>query len=303
MNAETHAQFLAPNARLRDVGAPHLDLARGLDALRRIDVPLALACVVVAAILACAALPGWIAPFTTTDMDHDAILQAPGAIHMLGTDHLGRDVLSLLIYGARQSVQVALGAVLFGTLVGGFVGLVAGYVGKTLDMVLMRIIDIWMAIPSVLLVIMIATALSASLWNISLTIGFVATPRIARVMRAQVIAIKQQPYIEASRSIGATHKHILLRHILPHTLSQMLVMMTMGIATAMLMGAMLSFIGLGVIDDTPDWGYLLSQGRSYLTVAWWFGTFPGLAITAIVISVNLIGEALRHRLDPRARAR
>jgi peptide/nickel transport system permease protein len=211
--------------------------------------------------------------------------------------------LSLLIYGARQSLFIGLTATAIGTLLGGLLGLIAGYAGRTVDMALMRLLDIWMSVPDVLLVIILATALTPSTTNMILTIGIVLVPRYARVMRSQVIAIKGQPYVEASRAIGASHAHLLIRHILPQTLSPMLVMVTLGIAGAVLMVAMLSFIGLGVIDDIPDWGYLLSQGRSYLTVAWWFGTFPGLAITALVISVNLLGEALRHRLDPRSQAR
>src|ERR1700712_4717441 len=133
MNAETHAQFLVRGSSLQKVVGLRFDRGRLWDLLRRVDLPLAFACGIVGVILACAALPGWIAPFTTTDMDHDAILQAPSAIHNLGTDHLGRDVLSLLIYGARQSIEVAGGAVLFGTLVGGALGLIAGYLGKTVD--------------------------------------------------------------------------------------------------------------------------------------------------------------------------
>ncbi|OWJ69177.1 ABC transporter permease [Inquilinus limosus] len=263
---------------------------------------IALPALVVAAIVACALAPAWIAPFDPTDMDAEAILQAPGPVHWLGTDHFGRDVLSLVIHGARQSLLMGACAVGLGGLIGGIIGLVSGYAGRVVDMVLMRFVDIWMAVPDILLAIVIAAALGASLGNTILAVGLVTVPRYARVMRAQVIAVRGRPFIEASRSIGSSHGLILLRHILPHTLSSMLVMATLGIANAILIGASLSFIGLGVIDDRPDWGFLLSQGRSYLTVAWWFATFPGLAITALVISVNLLGDALRNRFDPRLRA-
>jgi peptide/nickel transport system permease protein len=170
-------------------------------------------------------------------------------------------------------------------------------------MALMRLIDIWLSVPDILLAIIIAAALGASLTNTILAVGVVSVPRYARVMRAQVIALKARPFIDASRAIGGSHVKILVGHILPHTLSPMLVMVTLGVGNAVLMGASLSFIGLGVIDDRPDWGFLLGQGRGYLTVAWWFSTFAGVAITALVLSVNILGDALRRRFDPWSRAR
>ncbi len=290
------------NVGVADIGAGPIR-GRLLDRIARIDSAATLSAVVVAVVLACAIAPDAIAPFATTDMDHHALLQAPGGAHWLGTDHLGRDILSLLIHGARHSVEIALGAVLLSTLSGGLLGIISGFVGGPFDLVLMRLLDIWLSIPHLLLVIIIATALSPSLSHIVVAIGIVLTPRVARVLRSRVIALKHQPYIEACHAMGASPVRILLRHILPHVLSAALVMMTLGIANAVLLGAMLSFIGIGVIDDTPDWAFLLSQGRNYLTVAWWFGTFPGLAITALVVSVNLLGETLRHRLDPRAQLR
>ncbi len=253
---------------------------------------------VVLAVVACALVPDWIAPFDPTDTDSEAILQAPGGWHWLGTDHFGRDVLTLVIYGARESLLMGVCAVVVGLLVGGTAGLVAGYAGGLADLLVMRLIDIWMSVPEILLAIVIATALGASLTSTVLAIGMVSTPRYARVMRGQVIAIKSRPFIEASRAIGTSHAAILLRHVLPHTLSPMLVMAALGVAGAILAGASLGFIGLGVVDDRPDWSFLLSQGRNYLTVAWWFATFPALAITALVVSVNLLGDALRDRLDP-----
>jgi peptide/nickel transport system permease protein len=252
--------------------------------------------------LACGLFPEWIAPFDPTDMT-DAILAPPGREHWFGTDHFGRDVLSLVIHGARQSLLMGACAVFVGGLAGGLIGLVSGYAGRAVDLVLMRLLDIWMAVPDILLAIIIAAALGPSLTNTIIAVGLVTVPRYARVMRAQVLAIRSRPFIEASRSIGSSHALIVLRHILPHTVSQMLVMATLGIGSAILIGASLSFIGLGVIDDRPDWGFLLSQGRSYLTVAWWFATFPGLAITALVISANLLDDALRNRLDPHQRGR
>jgi len=268
---------------------------------RRPPWALVLPALVVAAMLACAIVPDWIAPFDPTDMDGDAILQSPGAAHWLGTDHFGRDIFSLLVYGARESLLMGGCAVAVGGLVGGLIGMVAGYVGRAVDMAAMRLIDIWLSVPDILLAIIIATALGSSLRNTILAVGLVNVPRFARMMRAQVIALKAKPFVAASRAIGSTQRVVLFGHILPHCLSPMLVMATLGLGNAILIGASLSFIGLGVIDDRPDWGFLLTQGRSYLTAAWWFATFPGLAITALVISVNLLGDALRRRIDPRLR--
>lgn len=250
--------------------------------------------------LVCGLFPEWIAPFEPTDMT-DAILAPPDRTHWFGTDHFGRDVLSLVIHGARQSLLMGACAVFVGGLAGGLIGLVSGYGGRRIDLVLMRLLDVWMAVPDILLAIIIAAALGPSLTNTIIAVGLVTVPRYARVMRAQVLAIRSRPFIEASRSIGSPHALIVLRHILPHTASQMLVMATLGVGSSILIGSSLSFIGLGVIDDRPDWGFLLSQGRSYLTVAWWFATFPGLAITALVISANLLGDGLQNRLDPHRR--
>ncbi len=269
----------------------------------RIGLPTALALVVVLLVLACALAPDRIAPYAATDLDHAALLQAPGRAHWLGTDHLGRDVFSLIVHGARHSIAVAVGAVVLGTIGGCLVGLVAGYAGGWIDMVAMRLLDVWLSVPPLLLMMIIAIALSPSLGHVILAIGLVSIPARARIMRAQVIAIARQPHVAAARAMGASPLRIVLHHILPHTLSQVLVMAALGVAGAILMAAMLSFIGIGVIDDRPDWGFVLNQGSSYLTVAWWFATFPGIAITVLVIAVNVLGEDLRRRFDPRAQRR
>ncbi len=258
--------------------------------------------VMIAALVFIALFAPWLAPFDPTDMDSDAILQAPAWPHVLGTDHFGRDILSLLIHGARQSLLMGGCAVAVGGLVGGLIGLVAGFLGRAVDMALMRLLDIWMSVPDMLLAIIIAAGLGASFIHTILAVGCVTVPRYARVMRAQVIAVRHSTFIDASRCIGTSRTRILFQHVLPHTIPSMLVMATLGVGNAILIGASLSFIGLGVIEDRPDWGFLLSQGRAYLTVAWWFATFPGLAITALVIAVNVLGDALRDWLDPHARA-
>jgi peptide/nickel transport system permease protein len=176
-------------------------------------------------------------------------------------------------------------------------------VGGWVDSLLMRAIDVWMAIPSVLLAISLSAALGPSLVTTIIAVSLVAVPRYARVLRGQALSVRHRPFVQAARAAGASHFAILRGHVLPHCAAPIFVLATLGIANSILLGASLSFLGLGVNDDCPDWGYLLTQGRGYLTVAWWTVTYPGLAITALVISVNLFGDALRRQLDPRSAPR
>jgi peptide/nickel transport system permease protein len=277
------------------------DARRTVDRVRGWRADVVVPVVVVGLIVLAALVPAVIAPFGPTDLDRAAILSHPSARHWAGTDHLGRDMTSLIIFGARQSLLVALCAVAIGTAGGAALGLASSYGGRLVDAALTRLTEIWLSIPDLLLVIVLATALTPSIGNVILTIGLVMIPRFARIVRAQVIALKHRPYVAAARALGASEGSILVRHVLPHTLSPLLVMATLGVAGAALMAAMLSFLGLGVIDDIPDWGYLVSQSRSYLTVAWWMGAFPGAAIIAFVVAVNVLGDRLRARFDPRSR--
>jgi peptide/nickel transport system permease protein len=252
-----------------------------------------------ALVTAAALWPAALAPWSPTDMRLDQLLRAPGWGHLLGTDQFGRDVLSLIIYGARQSVLIGLFSVVVGGAVGILVGLAAGYLGRGTDAVLMRVVDILMAIPSTLLAIIVATALGPSLFHTILAIGVVSIPRYARVVRGQVLSIRRRPFVDAARSVGTSPFQILVRHIAPHCASPVLVLLTLGVGHAILMGSALSFLGLGVVDERPDWGYLLTEGRGYLTVAWWISTFPGLAITSLLVAINVVGDRSRGRMDPR----
>ena len=166
----------------------------------------------------------------------------------------------------------------------------------------MRLIDMWMAIPPTLLAIIVATALGPSLFHTILAIGVVSVPRYTRVVRGQVLSIRRRLFVDAARSVGTSHLGILVRHIAPHCASPVLVLLTLGVGHAILMGSALSFLGLGVVEERPDWGYLLTEGRSYLTVAWWISTFPGLAITSLLVAINVFGDRLRGRMNPRDRA-
>ncbi len=250
-------------------------------------------------LVACAIVPQWMAPYSPTEMFTDRILQKPGAGHLLGTDYFGRDVLSLVIYGSRDSLLVGTMSVVVGGLAGGLIGSLSGYAGGFADKLLMRIIDVLMTIPGILLALAIAAAMGPSLTNIVLAIAISSIPGYARVMRGQVMSIKGRPFIAAARSIGVSPLGIFIRHVLPNSLSPLLVMATLGIGGSILAGAGLSFLGLGTVNEVPDWGALLSQGRGYLTSGWWICVFPGLAITLLVLSVNLLGDRLRDYWDPK----
>jgi peptide/nickel transport system permease protein len=284
-------------------GARTEEKSSWLGRLRLADALVVGSLIVLAIVVACAAFPSAIAPYLPTDMRSDAILLQPGAGHWFGTDQFGRDIFSLVVYGARQSVLIGVFAVLISCSVGVTIGLTAGYAGGWLDTALMRFVDVWLAIPGILLAISLSTVLGPSLINTILAVSVTTIPRYARVLRGQALSVRTRPFIEASRAAGASHFAILRRHILPHCSVQILVLATLGVGGSILIGSGLSFLGLGVNDERPDWGYLLTQGRSYLTVAWWTVTYPGLAITSLVISVNLLGDALRRRFDPRSAPR
>ena len=252
-------------------------------------------------IVACALFPQWIAPYSPTYMHPEFILSPPSALHLLGTDYFGRDVLSLVVYGSRDSLLIGVVSVLIGGGIGGGLGALAGYVGGLVDMIFMRITDILMTIPGILLALAIAAALGPSLMNVVLAVAISSIPGYTRVMRGQMMSIKKRQFVFASRSIGTPNWQILIWHILPNSWSPLLVMATIGLGTSILVGSGLSFLGLGVIKEIPDWGALLAQGRGYLTTGWWISTFPGLAITLFVLSVNIIGDKLRDIYDPKTK--
>ncbi|MCK9860091.1 MULTISPECIES: ABC transporter permease [Paenibacillus] len=261
------------------------------------------AALVILFIAACAVVPSWIAPYSPTEMLTDSIMQPPSAAHLFGTDYFGRDIFSVVVYGSRDSLFIGFASVLVGGLAGGAIGALSGYAGGWIDAVLMRFNDILMTIPGILLALAIAGALGKSLFNIVLAVAIASIPGYARIMRSQIMSIKGRTFIQASQAAGASPFHIFWKHVLPNSLSPLLVMATIGIGTSILTGSGLSFLGLGVLKEVPDWGTLLSQGRGYLTVAWWICTFPGLAITMFVLAVNMIGDRLRDQLDPKKSTR
>ena len=227
-------------------------------------------------------------------------LLAPGqGGHPLGTDNFGRDVLLRLIDGGRVSMTVGLVAVTISLVVGGLVGLVAGYFGRWPDRVLMRIIDVKLAFPGILLALVIVTVLGTGLEKVMIAVGIGGIPRFARVVRGSVLNTKGELYVEAARSIGASDPRIMFVHLVPQVLGPAITIGTFGLATAILSTASLSFLGLGAQPPTAEWGLMLSEARRFVRIAWWLAVFPGLAIMLAVLAVNLLGDAVRDALDPR----
>lgn len=226
-------------------------------------------------------------------------LKGPSAEHWLGTDEFGRDIFARLIHGARVSLKVGIIAVGISIILGGILGALAGFYGGKIDNIIMRVMDVFLAVPSILLAIAIVSALGPSIINLMVAISISSVPRYARIVRASVLSIRDQEFVEAARAIGANNARIIFRHIIPNSLAPVIVQGTLGVASAILSTAGLSFIGLGIQPPAPEWGSMLSGGRQYLRYAWWVTTFPGVAIMITILSLNLLGDGLRDALDPR----
>lgn len=226
-------------------------------------------------------------------------LQGPSFKYWLGTDEFGRDIFARMIHGARVSLKVGVLAVGIAVIIGGTLGAVAGYYGGKLDNIIMRIMDVFLAVPSILLAIAIVSALGPSIINLMFAISISSVPSYARIVRSSVLSIRDQEFIEAARAIGASDARIIMRHIIPNSLAPVIVQGTLGVAGAILSTAGLSFIGLGIQPPAPEWGSMLSGGRQYLRYAWHVTTFPGLAIMITILALNLLGDGLRDALDPR----
>jgi peptide/nickel transport system permease protein len=248
------------------------------------------------------AIAAIIAPFTAIrDPIAQSIgdrLQAPSAQYWFGTDELGRDVFSRVIYGARISLPIGFVVILFAVMVGSLVGASAGYLGGTYDLLVMRLADITLAFPSIVLALAIAAVLGPSLINALIAMVLVWWPEYARLMRSQVLSVKNNEYVTASVALGGSHLRVLFLHILPNTFAPILVKASLDAGSAILNIAALSFIGLGAVPPTAEWGAMISSGR-YQFYSWWLTTFPGLAILTVVLGYNFLGEGVRDSFDPR----
>ena len=244
-----------------------------------------------------------IAPYDPIAQDSTAIRAAPSAQHIFGADNFGRDVFSRVLYGGRMSLPVGFVAVGITAMVGVALGLIAGYYGRAIDSIIMRWVDLMLAFPGILLAMAIVAILGTSLFNLMLAVGIAAIPEYTRVVRGTVLSVRETEYVMAARVSGAPDRNIVLRHILPNVLPPVIVLATLGIAGAIILGSTLSFLGLGIQPPTPEWGNMLDDGRSMLRHQWWVSLFPGLAIMLTVLAINLLGDGLRDALDPRLRNR
>ena len=242
-----------------------------------------------------------IAPYNPSMIDIKNILVGPSFSHWLGTDDLGRDVLSRMIWGGRISLEVGFVAVGIATIIGIVLGSLAGFYGGWIDSLLMRAVDIMLSIPTIFLIIAVIAILEPSIINIMIIIGLTSWMEPARLIRAEFIALKEREFVIAAHALGATDRRIIMKHVLPNSLSPILVSATMGVGGAILIESGLSFLGLGVQPPTPSWGSLLSTGKDNIEIAWWLSAFPGLAILITVLGYNLLGEGVRDALDPRQR--
>ncbi len=260
---------------------------------------------VVAAVALTAAFAPLVSPFDPLAQDIGQRLREPGwqdaqgRIHPLGTDHLGRDILARIIYGSRIALVVGLAAVAISGVLGMAIGLVAGYFGGHVDDFFMRLADIQLAFPFILLAIAVIGVLGPSLTNIIAVIGVSSWVVYARVVRGEVLSIREREFVQAAIALGSRDGRVLRRHVLPNTFTPWLVVATLDMARVIVIESALSFLGLGVQPPTPTWGGMLADGRVYLSTAWWLATFPGLAILVTVLGINLFGDGLRDTLDPR----
>jgi peptide/nickel transport system permease protein len=266
-------------------------------------LPIGIGVVMAVAMIVVAAAAPLLAPLSPSAQFADAVLKGPGAVerHMLGTDEFGRDILSRIIWGARISLQVGLASVAFAFVLGVPLGIFAGYRGARVEVAIMRATDMLMAFPTLLLALIIVTALGGSLGNEILAIGIALTPNFVRLARGLALSIRETDYVMAARALGSGQLRVMARHVFPNALYGLVVVATLYIATAIRTEAGLSFLGLGIPPPTPSWGNILSEGRQYIKCCPWITTFSGLAIMLAVLAFNIVGDALRDLLDPRLR--
>jgi ABC-type dipeptide/oligopeptide/nickel transport system permease subunit len=286
------------------VAAASAEPARGaVRAVLRRWLPISIGALLALSMIVMAAAAPLIAPLSPSAQFSDAVLKGPGVVerHALGTDEFGRDILSRIIWGARISLQVGLASVLFGFVLGVPLGIYAGYRGARAELVIMRATDMLMAFPTLLLALIIVTALGGTLFNEIMAIGVALTPNFVRLARSLTLTIRENDYIMAARALGSGQLRVMARHVFPNALYALVVVATLYIATAIRTEAGLSFLGFGIPPPVPSWGNILSDGRQYIKCCPWITTFSGLAIMLAVLAFNIVGDALRDLLDPRLR--
>jgi peptide/nickel transport system permease protein len=257
--------------------------------------------IVVILLFAVSLLAPWIAPYDPSTIDLKHVLAPPSFGHPLGTDQLGRDVLSRMIWGARISLKVGFVATGIAMLIGTILGAASGYYGRWVDAIIMRFVDIMLCFPTFFLILAVIAILEPSIWNIMIVIGLTGWMGITRLVRADFISLKERDFVSAARVIGASDFRIIFVHILPNAMASVLVATTLGIAGAILTESALSFLGIGVQPPIPSWGNILTAGKDNIDIAWWLSLYPGLAILITVLGYNLLGEGIRDSLDPRLR--
>lgn len=242
-------------------------------------------------------------PYDPIAVDVTNTLAPPSLSHPLGTDTIGRDVLSRIIYGGRVSVRVGVLAILIAAGVGLPLGMISGYYGKWIDRVISRLVDVLLAFPGILLALAVVAVLGSTVLNATIAVGISLIPGFVRLARSSFLSAKENVYVEAAKVIGMSDVRIMIRHILPNIIAPVMVLGTVAMGWAIIIGSSLSFLGLGVQAPTPEWGADLASGREWIRMAWWMSTFPGLAIMLLIVAVNLLGDGLRDALDPRLRNR
>ncbi|MEF3698759.1 ABC transporter permease [Desulfolutivibrio sp.] len=256
---------------------------------------------IIAAMVFLALFAPLLAPYDPVRLSLPERLLAPGAAHFFGTDELGRDIFTRVLFGARISLSIGLLVISVAGGVGALIGATSGYFGGKIDSVVMRVMDVILSFPSLVLALALAAALGPSLVNAIFATAFVMIPKFARMVRGDALSVRELPFVAASRVAGAGHGFIIRRHILPNCLNSAIVLATLTLGDAILIAASLSFIGLGAQPPTPEWGAMIASGRKFLMDQWWYATFPGLFILFTVIGFNIFGDALRDVLDPRIR--
>lgn len=240
-----------------------------------------------------------ISPYSPNDIDRRQILEPPSTRHLMGTDDLGRDVFSRMLWGARISLAVGFVAVGISTLIGMVLGALSGFYGGWTDRIIMRFIDIMLSIPTFFLILAVIAFIGPSIWNIMIVIGVTSWMGVARLVRAEFLSLKEREYVLAARALGADDSRIIFRHIMVNSMAPVIISAVLGIASAVLVESALSFLGIGVQPPIPTWGNILTLGKDNIEIAWWLSVFPGLAILVTVLGYNLLGEGIRDSIDPR----